>query len=116
MTPRAGMVRVSRGSALFGARRQRIAQYFMAQHALSAVDATLFRPLTDADARELAAMRARGMVREGPRDHYYLDLATYDAARQHLSRQAVLIALAVSVGAAITLLFFYVDAARTLRP
>ncbi len=116
MTPRGGMVRVSRGSTLFGARRQRIAQYFMAHHALSAVDATLFRPLSDADARALAAMRASGMVREGPRDHYYLDLATYDAACDHASRQAVLIALAVSVGVAITLMFFYMDAARTLKP
>ncbi|MFM9828390.1 MAG: hypothetical protein ACKVOB_06525 [Sphingomonas sp.] len=114
MTERGGMVRVSRGSALLGARRQRIAQYFMAQHALSAADATLFRPLSDADAQELAAMRARGMVREAIRDHYYLDLATYDAVRERMSRQAVLMALALSVGIAIVLMFFYTDAAHTI--
>lgn len=114
MTESARLVRVSRGSALFGARRQRIAQYFMAQHALSAADATLFRPLSAADAREVETMRAKGLVQMTIRDHYYLDLARYDAAREHSSRQAVLIALAVSVGLALILTFFYMDAGQTL--
>ena len=90
--PSQGVRRPVIEGAGLNASRRRLAQFFLAHHALSAVDAAYFKPVTQADARVFAAMRKAGIVREASPHHYYIDLARYDAIIVAEQRRGVWVA------------------------
>ncbi len=108
MTPVGGTRRSTIESAALDRTRRRLAQFFMANHALSPEDAIYFSTTTPADEKVFVRMQRIGLIRDAGRMRYYLDLDAYDA---HIDRRRRLgavasILLALTVAALAT--FFYV--------
>jgi hypothetical protein len=80
--------------------RHRIAGHLLAMHAISPGDAVAYTPQTAKAAAEFDRLRARGIVREAIRGHYWLDWAAFnaetDARRSRLSMIAGFGALAIA--------------------
>lgn len=86
--------------------RRRIANHFLAQHAISAEEAVAYVPHGPAAERQFAAMRRRGSVREAG-SSFWLDLPAYRTEEARRRRFTVPIVLALTMIAAAVPIFFY---------
>lgn len=89
--------------------RYKIAGQLLAMHAISAGDAVSYTPQTAKAAAAFAEMRARGIVREAIRRHYWLDWPAYNAETAARENRVTAIAGfgALAIAAAL-MLFMYV--------
>lgn len=87
--------------------RRRLAQFFMANHALSPEDAIYFNATTAADERIFARMLRSGLIRDAGRKRYYLDLVAYDAYVARRTRLGAMVALVLAVLAAGAVMLLY---------
>lgn len=109
MLPLSTVRRAPMQTAALDRTRRRLAQVFMAQHALSPEDAINFSTTTAADEKIFARMVQTGIVRDAGRKRYYLDLAAYDANIERRRRIGVIAAIAFAVTLAVLTMAFYVD-------
>lgn len=88
--------------------RRRLAQVFMANHALSAEDAIPFSTTTDADEKIFARMMRTGMIRHAGRNRYFLDLQAYHAQINRRQRLNAAITIILALTVALLATMFYV--------
>lgn len=88
--------------------RRRLAQFFMANHALSPEDAIAFDAITPADEKVFARMIRTGMIRDAGRHRYFLDLPAYHAQINRRQRINAIITIVLAVTVAVLATRFYV--------
>lgn len=108
MAPLSGTRRATIETAALDRTRRRLAQFFMANHALSPEDAIAFSTTTAADEKIFARMIRTGMIRHAGRNRYYLDLDSYHAQINRRQRLNAVITIVVAVTVAVLATMFYV--------
>ena len=108
MAPMSGARRSTIETAALDRTRRRLAQFFMANHALSPEDAIQFSTTTDADEKVFARMLRTGMVRDAGRNRYFLDLPAYHAHINRRQRLNAVITIVLAVAIAVLATRFYV--------
>ena len=109
MTPATGTRRTTIETAALDRTRRRLAQFFMANHALSPEDAIYFSTTTAADEKVFLRMQRQGLIHDAGRKRYYLDLDTYDAHIDRRRRWGVIVAVTLSVLIAVVAMLLYRD-------
>lgn len=108
MAPLSGTRRTTIETAALDRTRRRLAQVFMANHALSAEDAIAFSTTNSADEKVFARMVRTGMIRHAGRNRYFLDLDSYRAQINRRQQLNALITIILAVTVAILATMFYV--------
>jgi hypothetical protein len=95
-------------AAIAKARRD-VQHYFFSHDAVRADSAVAFEPQSRLQGRQFERMRSAGVIREGKPGLFWLDVVAYDLdmrarfTRVRLILLAIVIALAVGLGASLTL-------------
>lgn len=108
MAPMSGTRRSTIETAALDRTRRRLAQVFMANHALSAEDAIPFSTTTDADEKVFARMIRTGMVCHAGRNRYFLDLQAYHSQINRRQRLNAVITIVLALAVAFLATMFYV--------
>ena len=90
--------------ALIWKARHRVMGDFCAMHAISAEDAIAYQPRTPAEREAFDRMRARRIVREAIKGHYWLDHRAYQAETDAWRRRAIPITVFACVVIALALM------------
>lgn len=107
--PPASNTRRSTVPAAAGDRTQRrLAQFFMANHALTPEDAIYFSTTTPADEKVFVRMQRGGLIRDAGRKRYYLDINAYDAHLYRRRRLGAIVSIIIALTVAALATFFYV--------
>ena len=108
MAPMSGVRRSTIETAALDRTRRRLAQFFMANHALSPEDAITFSTTNAADEKVFARMLRTGIVRDAGRNRFFLDLPAYHAQINRRQRLNAVFTIVLAVVVALLATRFYV--------